>query len=51
MEKYSLRRHNLIRAVDAFIEILIILKCSIKSIYRTAMVYEFICKVDFLHID
>lgn len=33
MEKYSLRRGNLIRAVDAFIEILIILKCSIKSIY------------------
>lgn len=50
MEKYSLRRENLIRIVDAFMEILIILDCSIKSIYRIAMVYEFICKVIFFGI-
>lgn len=50
MEKYSLRRENLIRIVDAFTEILIILDCSIKSIYRIAMVYEFICKVIFFGI-
>lgn len=45
MEKYTLKRHNLIRVVDAFIEILIILECSVKSIYRIAMIYEFICKL------
>lgn len=39
MEKYSLRRETLIRVVNAFIEILIILECSIKSIYRTPMVF------------
>lgn len=50
MEKYSLRRENLIRIVDAFTEILIILDCSIKSICRIAMVYEFICKVIFFGI-
>lgn len=48
MEEYSLRRENLMTVVDAFMEILITLECSIKRVSTIAMVYEFICKVGFL---
>lgn len=48
MEEHSLRRENLMLVVDAFMEILITLECSIKRVSTIAMIYEFICEIGFL---